>query len=546
MEKIRNPILPGFNPDPSILRVGEDYYIATSTFEWWPGVQIHHSRDLVHWRLLARPLNRLSLLDLKGRAGSSGVWAPCLTHDGDRFHLAYTDVHGVEWPFWSHHNYLTTAPSIEGPWSDPVYQHSWGFDPSVFHDEDGRKYLLSMHWDYRTGENCFAGIVMCELSRATLQPMEEPRLLWKGTALNVTEGPHLYRKDGWFYLLCAEGGTHWGHAASVARSRELWGPYENHPRNPILTSRGKPRLALQKAGHASFVSTPGGQWYLAHLCGRPVRNPEFGDGKPSHREFQCILGRETALQAMEWDGEGWPRLAQDSDEPGKSFPAPRLPSHPWPALPAFDDFDSPALASPWQTLREPADASWLSLTERPGFLRLRGRNFLRSRFDQSLVARRVEALHCEAACALEFHPENFRQSAGLCAYYDASAYAYLSVTRDAGALRLRLWTNDFGEHQIQDVLELPEGTERHLLRAVLDGPWLQFYYGPGRASEGRVEGAEYGTDWRQVGPRLNASLLSDDAADNMRFTGLFWALCAQDLDRRLSHADFDWFHYRTG
>jgi xylan 1,4-beta-xylosidase len=199
--KIINPILPGFNPDPSIVRVGDDYYIATSTFEWYPGVQIHHSRDLVNWRLVAHPLDRAELLDMRGNPDSGGIWAPCLTwHDG-LFWLIYTDVKRHEGSFKDMHNYLTTCATIDGRWSDPVYLNSSGFDASLFHDDDGRKYLCNMEWDY----------------------------LFKGTDLRVTEAPHIYKRNGYYYLLTAEGGTGYTHAMTMARSKNLRGPYELDP-----------------------------------------------------------------------------------------------------------------------------------------------------------------------------------------------------------------------------------------------------------------------------------------------------------------------------
>ena len=147
---IRNPILKGFNPDPSICRVGDDYYIATSTFEWFPGVQIHHSRDLVNWRLVKRPLERASQLDMRGNPDSCGVWAPCLSHADGLFWLIYTDVKRLDGNFKDAHNYLVTAPAIAGPWSDPIYLNSSGFDPSLFHDDDGRKWLLNKQWKHAT------------------------------------------------------------------------------------------------------------------------------------------------------------------------------------------------------------------------------------------------------------------------------------------------------------------------------------------------------------------------------------------------------------
>ena len=193
---ITNPILRGFNPDPSIVRVGEDYYIATSTFEWFPGVQIHHSRDLIDWRLLTRPLCRASQLNMLGDPDSCGVWAPCLTHAGGLFWLVYTDVKrygrttvggasGAS--LRDFHNYLVTSPRIDGEWSDPVPLNSSGFDPSLFHDDDGRKYLLNMLWDHRPGNNRFAGIVLQEYSAEERALIGERKTIFTGTPLGFTE-----------------------------------------------------------------------------------------------------------------------------------------------------------------------------------------------------------------------------------------------------------------------------------------------------------------------------------------------------------------------
>lgn len=155
--QIKNPILPGFNPDPSICQAGDDFYIATSTFEWFPCVQIHHSKDLVNWHLLTRPLSRKSQLDMAGDPCSSGIWAPCLTYADGLFWLIYTDNKCLEGEYNESNNYLVTAPDIMGPWSDPVYLNSSGFDPSLFHDDDGHKWLINMIWDFRPGKYIFGG-----------------------------------------------------------------------------------------------------------------------------------------------------------------------------------------------------------------------------------------------------------------------------------------------------------------------------------------------------------------------------------------------------
>ncbi|KKY37099.1 putative glycoside hydrolase family 43 protein [Diaporthe ampelina] len=232
MPPIRNPILPGFNADPSILRVGEGYYIATSTFEWFPGVQIHHSTDLANWDLVCRPLSRKSQLDMRGDPDSCGVWAPCLTHDGEKFWLVYTDVKRKDGSFKDAHNYIVHSENITGPWSDPVYANSSGFDPSLFHDPtSGKKWFVNMLWDHRRrggllDNSAFAGIVLQEFDPAQGKLVGPRKNIYPGTELALVEGPHLYWRDGWYYLLTAEGGTGYEHAVTLARAKDIWGPDE--------------------------------------------------------------------------------------------------------------------------------------------------------------------------------------------------------------------------------------------------------------------------------------------------------------------------------
>ena len=282
MEYIENPILRGFHPDPSIIRVQEDYYIATSTFEWFPGVQIYHSRDLKNWELVARPLSRVSQLDLAGVPDSGGVWAPCLSYSNGVYYLVYTVVKSVDGLYKDTHNYLVTATDICGDWSEPVYLNSEGFDPSLFHDTDGRKWLVNMTWDMRRGKTCFGGIQLREYSPAQRRLVGESRLIFAGTELGITEGPHLYHVNGYYYLFTAEGGTHFGHALTVARSKTIEGPYEVDPGNPVLTSRDDVTLPLQRAWRhkrANGISCiwldalsrqkEGVFWAGKHVCKRP-------------------------------------------------------------------------------------------------------------------------------------------------------------------------------------------------------------------------------------------------------------------------------------
>ena len=528
---IENPILAGFNPDPSILRVGEDYYIATSTFEWFPGVQVHHSRDLVNWRLLTRPLDRLSQLDMRGNGNSGGIWAPCLSHDGTQFYLIYTDVKGwgVGETFKDTHNYLVTAPSIEGPWSEPIYLHSSGFDPSLFHDMDGRKYLVNMLWDHRAKHNPFAGIVLQELDSSTLALKGPVHTIFTGTELGVVEGAHLYQKDGWYYLLTAEGGTSYQHAASLARSRDVLGPYEIHPQNPLLSSLGHPEVLLQKSGHGSLVETQTNEWYLVHLCGRPLIPGIMDHGF-------CNLGRETGIQRLDWPEGGWPTLAGGGNTPLSKVVAPQLPAHPWPTPNPRDDFDASELALEWQSLRVPVDSSWLSLEQRPGFLRLLGRESPLSKHRQSLVARRLQAFEAEATTCLEFEPQHFQQMAGLMAFYDTHHWTYLRVSRDEVLGKtLNILCSDAGVYTEPLEREITiEGWQKVYLKVQFQRHTYRFGYSPD------------GENWSWLEPKFESYKLSDDYCGGLAFTGTFIALCAQDLAGTRHHADFDFFEYLEG
>lgn len=532
---IRNPILPGFNPDPSIVRVGDDYYVATSTFEWFPGVQIHHSRDLEHWRLAARPLNRPSQLNMLGDPDSCGVWAPCLSHDGDRFHLIYTDVKrygrtttggasGAS--LRDFHNYLVTADRIDGDWSDPVHLNSSGFDPSMFHDEDGRKWLLNMLWDHRPGRARFGGIVIQEYSPRARTLVGTRRMIFPGTELGLTEAPHIYRRDGWYHLVTAEGGTGWGHAMTMARSRDLFGPYELHPDGPVLTARDRPDAPLQRAGHADLVETPAGETYAVYLCGRPLPN-----------RGRCVLGRETAIQRMVWGADGWLRTEAADALPALETARPEgLAPHPWPAAPETAVFDGPDLPAAFQWLRSPWPDELFSLTARPGRLRLFGRESLGSVFRQALVARRWESHSFGAETRMEFTPEHYQQAAGLICYYGGTKFHYLHVTHDEALGRVIQVMSALPDQPQADAHTHPQPVPDGALdlRVEVDAERLRFAWRP----EGQAQ-------WTWLAEVFDASILSDEATQPgaPNFTGAFVGMACQDMSGAGRPADFVHFRY---
>jgi xylan 1,4-beta-xylosidase len=531
---IRNPIIPGFNPDPSICRVGDDYYIATSTFEWFPGVQIHHSRDLANWRLVGRPLVRASQLDMRGDPDSCGVWAPDISHDGERFWLIYTDVKrygrttmggasGAS--LRDFHNYLVTCDTVDGDWSDPVHLNSSGFDPGLFHDDDGRKYLVNQLWDHRPGRNRFAGIVLQEYSPEEQRLIGERTNIFPGTALGLTEAPHLYKRNGWYYLIVAEGGTGWNHAVTMARSRDLHGPYELHPDTYILSSRTRPDAPLQRAGHADLVETPDGRTFMAYLCGRPLPN-----------RGRCVLGRETAIQPMHWGEDGWLYTEDRSGMPMLEAPALDVSPSPPRETAARYDFDGAELPLDLQWLRTPEPDRIFSLTARAGHLRLFGRETIGSLFTQALIARRQQDFCYSASCAMEFAPVHFQQAAGLVAYYNSAKFHYLHVSHDDDVGRHIRVMSTLPDSPQADAftapIAIPEG--RIELRVEVDYERLRFAF--------RVEGR----DWTWLPEQFDASILSDEATQPglPNFTGAFVGMACQDMSGTGLPADFDWFDYR--
>ena len=546
---IQNPILRGFHPDPSIIRVGEDYYIATSTFEWWPGVRLHHSRDLKNWEQIEYPLSRLSQLDLRGVGASQGIWAPCLTYDQGTFYLVYTVVRSFYCNMYDTENYLVTSDNIHGPWSEPVALNNFGFDPSLFHDEDGRKYMVSMVTDHRVPKKYAGRLVLQEYDPEKKAMTGPVRDIYRGEKIFL-EGPHIYKRQGWYYLFAADTGTGEGHGQSVLRSRDIWGPYEmlkeNHGEQreeneafSILTSRHYEDILLQKSGHGDLVETPGGEWYMVHLCGRAFadRNPADAGRFPNSRRY--MMGRETAIQKILWREDGWPVLEAGGTTPQNEVPVPKEVSEEVlcrkaAAFPLVrDDFEEKVLSLDYQSLRIPMDEHYLSLSARPGWLRMYGRSGLSSRFSQTLIARRMREYCMEASACVEFEPEVFKQMAGLIFLYDCDNYLYLHISRDedVGKCITLLKAENKKYEYLTDYIPVRE-KEALYLKMETRNAMTRFYYGYSEK------------DWQEIGPLINASFLSDEACGEGWFTGAMIGICCQDMTGFGRYADFDWFEVK--
>ena len=521
---IRNPILPGFNPDPSFCRVGEDYYIATSTFEWYPGVQIHHSRDLVNWTLVARPLARAGLLDMRGNPDSCGIWAPCLSHADGKFWLVYTDVKRLDGAFKDAPNYITTCETIDGDWTDPWYVNSSGFDPSLFHDDDGTKYFVNMQWNHRgpgTGGNpahdSFDGILLQAWSpeRGLYGPV---RNIYAGTSRGLTEAPHIFKRNGYYYLTTAEGGTGYDHAVSLARSRDIWGPYENHPDLHVICAAGTDG-PIQRTGHGQYVETHWGKHYHTFLMGRPQ------DGR------FCPMGRETGIEEVIWRDD-WLYLAAGGMVPREEVPSP------------VDVEPAPVTATRRQFSRtRPAEFQWLRTPDPDRIFRmdedalvLTGRQSIGNWFEQALVARRQEHASYNAETTVDFSPETYQQAAGLTTYYNRTKFHAALVTVLPGqgrVLQIMSCLGDWpGEKLTYPADPVPLADGRVDLKVTVDRAAQQFWFAQGDM-------------WQKLGPVLDASHISDEGGrgEHASFTGAFVGMVAFDLTGQGREARFARFDY---
>lgn len=495
-----NPVIPGFYPDPSICRVGEDYYLATSSFEYFPAVPLFHSRDLVHWRQIGHALTRTSQVRLAGIPSSRGIFAPTLRYHDGLFYLVTTNVS-------SGGNFYVSTDDPAGEWSEPVFLQQGGIDPSLCFDE-GHVYLTS------NGGGAARGIYQCEIDPRTGQQVTETRYLWSGTGGRFPEAPHLYHIGEYYYLLIAEGGTEYGHMATVARARTPWGPFEVCPHNPLLTHRDEDLHPIQGTGHADLLQAHDGSWWLVFLAFRP------------QQRLYHHLGRETFLAPVTWSEDGWPQIL-----PARTvqlrMEAELLPAHPWPEESTRDDFDLPGLRLCWNFLRSPDPTNW-SLSARPGWLRLYGSALTLDAEDSpAFVGRRQQHFACQVRTLLHFAPVNEGEEAGLTILMNNSHHYEIALFCREGKRQIIV------RRRIGDLSAIvaQEDIEADLVElSVQAHPDLYtFSYAlPGQPA-------------RQLATGLTRYLSTEVAGG---FTGVYLGLYATGNGRRTSQpADFDWFEY---
>ncbi len=541
---IRNPIIPGFNPDPCICRKNDDYYIAVSSFEWFPGIPIYHSRDMKNWELYSHALQNAENPNLKKLPSAKGIWAPCLTYceADDLFYIVYGVMNSMNARYFDVDNFLITAKDLRGPWSESVYLHSTGFDASMFHDDDGKKYIVALEWETRTEYEKPGAINIIEYDPLSQKVIGMPKRFWRGgTDRGCIEAPHLTKHGDYYYIMCAEGGTGYYHSVTMGRSQNVWGPYEADPENPILTSCPEnhneradwdhlkphyynPESKLQKSGHASYIDLPNGETWLVHLVSRPFVP-----------ELRCTLGRETAIQGMKWTEDGWLRLEAGGNLAREFVQESMLSEVPIPALPEFDDFDSENLNIGYYAPRiDPAD--FVDLKSRPGWARLRGQESGCSLNKVSILARKLTSVKASATTKVDFTPLSYQHTAGLILYYDNMNFIYLYK-----------YYSETLKHEAIAVMQLDNGvkTEFHSTRTYVETGkyiWMRIEI-DGRRSQfsWSLDGKEYSV----IGPAFDTTKFSDEYSEFGEFTGTFVGITCGDRMMHSHTADFDFFSYQA-
>jgi xylan 1,4-beta-xylosidase len=500
----RNPIISGFHPDPSICRVGADYYLVNSSFEFFPGVPIFHSKDLVHWQPIGYCLTRKSQLPLDHMRASGGIYAPTLRYHDGVFYMVTTLVDGGG-------NFYVTAKNPAGPWSEPVWLDRSGIDPSLLFDDDGTVY-------YTRHEGMGDGyIAQGKLNLQTGKLEGDLKEIWRGTGGVWPEGPHLYKIHGKYFLMIAEGGTSYGHMVTIARSDSPWGPFLSDPQNPILTHRNRPDHPIQALGHADLVETPDG-WWMVCLGIRPQ------GGKFHH------LGRETFLAPVTWSQDNWP-VVNGNGSLELTVPAPRLPQHLWKEEPSKDGFDKSALGLQWNYLRNPSEKDY-SLTERPGYLRLKGSAVTMNDQDSpAFVGRRQTDLKCRMSTRLSFAPQRENEEAGLVLRGNEKFHFELGITLHGGKRQV-LFRKVLDGKTVEPVRFEDAGSGDVVLTVQATSTAYEFSYRPARGSA------------KSLGTAPTRALSSEEIGG---FTGVYVGMYATGNGQEsTSPADFDWFEYVAG
>lgn len=497
--KYKNPIIPGFYPDPSICRVGEDFYLVNSSFAYSPGVPIWHSKDLIHWQQIGHCLTRNNQLQLDESPMSGGIYAPTLRYHNGRFYMVTTNIdNGGHFYVWS--------DDPTGEWSDPIFVDQPGIDPSLFFDDDGKVYFTS------TGDLHSNGIYQFEIDIETGQKLSDTRLVWEGTGGAFPEGPHIYKVNGYYYLMCAEGGTEYGHMVTIARSKTPYGPFESCPSNPILSHRSL-RSFIHATGHADLVEAQDGSWWAVFLGIRPV------GGLPPYRHH---LGRETFLAPVHWTEDGWPIIGNNGMVE-LEMEAETLPTVEGEEEPEVDHFDGVQLGMKWNFIRNSQNVDW-SLVKRKGWLTLSGSKVrLTDKGTPAFIGCRQQHFDCDISTRLEFDPLE-GDEAGLAVYMNEKYHYSIGLTKVDGSNKITC-RRQVGSLTVETHSLSVKGSIVDLRIKALPEKYLFFY---------KCQGQE----WDLLG-EAETHLISTEVAGG--YTGVYVGM--YNYSPAGTNAYFDWFKY---
>lgn len=502
----KNPVIPGFYPDPSVCRVGNDFYLVNSSFEYFPGIPIWHSKDLINWEQIGNVLDRPSQLPLKNAKPSNGIYAPTIRYHDGVFYMVVTLVSGT----MGYGNFYVTATNPAGPWSEPIHVAQSGIDPSLFWDDDGKTYFISNRATKSTDPRA---IYQSEIDIKKGKLLSEIKMLWKGSGGSYVEGPHMYKKDGYYYLLTAEGGTAYGHTVAIGRSKNIWGPFESCPHNPILTNRMAYNI-IQGTGHADIVQAADSSWWMVHLAFRPAV-----DG--IH-----FIGRETCLTPVEWKKDDWP-IVNKLGQTDEVMKVPTLPLYPFTKKNQRDDFNQDKMDFSWIHLRNPEINNY-SLTERKDYLRLKGSAYTLNDLESpTFVGRRQQHFNFTATTQIDFNPNESNEEAGLTLLM-TNEHHYDFFIKKSGSQRFLIVKYKLELLQ-NTIAEIPlEAGEVHLR---ISGDKKLYYFSYSQGNKPFTEIA-----------KINTKFLGTEVTGG--YNGVIIGMYATGNGKSsTSNSDFDWFEY---
>lgn len=495
-----NPVIPGFHPDPSVCRVGDDFYLVTSSFEYFPGVPVFHSRDLINWEQIGHCLTRPSQLPLEKCRVSGGIYAPTIRYNDGIFYMITTNVSGMG-------NFIVHTTDPKGEWSEPVLVKQQGIDPSLYF-EGGKCYLTS------NPDNC---IYLSEINPITGEQLTESIPIWRGTGGRYPEGPHIYKKDGWYYLLISEGGTEYGHKVTIARSKNIRGPYDSNPSNPILTHINAitQQSPIQGTGHADVVQANDGSWWMVFLAFRPQSG------------LHHLLGRETFLAPVRWDTNAWP-VVNATGSVELQMNVPTLPQTLKKETKYSTEFEESVLGLEWNYLRNPKPENY-SLSVKKGYLRLKTSSVqLDDIASPTFIGRRQEHINFLAGTALELNDSQDGDVAGITVFMNNKSHYDLVIQQKAEGKRSLILRYRLGEMMhIAKEIAIPKGKIYLQVKGDND-----FYY-----FEWSADGKKFETL-----AKMDVIYISTETAGG--FTGIYLGLfaCSADSSSK-AYADFDNFLY---